>query len=161
MSWTAERVETLEQLWRSGRSASQIAQALGGVTRNAVIGKAHRLGLMGRPSPIRDGQTVERPVRVAAAPRAAVPKPVPRPPAVRAPVEPTPIAPVVELAGDASATILTLTERMCKWPIGDPRDEDFHFCGGANVPGRPYCDHHARRAYQVPTRRGDEERKAG
>jgi GcrA cell cycle regulator len=159
MSWTAERVELLEQLWRSGRSASQIAQALGGVTRNAVIGKAHRLGLMGRPSPIRDGQPVERPVRVAT-PRAAAPKPAPRPPVVRA-VEPAPLPPVAELAGDSSATILTLTERMCKWPIGDPRDEDFHFCGGGTVPGRPYCEHHARRAYQVPTRRGDEERKAG
>lgn len=117
MSWTEERIELLRQLWGQGKSASEIAETLGDVTRNAVIGKAHRLGLSGRPSPIK-----KKPSR--------------------------------------GATILSLTERMCKWPVGDPKHADFHFCGKPAHPGLPYCAEHAAKAYQ-PAKKRDDDRRIG
>ena len=115
--WTDERIERLCELWRQGKSASEIAVLLGDVTRNAVIGKAHRLGLSGRPSPIK-----RRPV--------------------------------------LGATILSLTERMCKWPVGDPKHQDFHFCGKPSHAGLPYCGEHAQVAYQPPKAKREDDRKA-
>lgn len=159
MEWSNERIEQLRSLWQDGLSASQIAASLGGITRNAVIGKAHRLGLTGRPSPIKN-----RPVGIVR------PKP-PRRPRVERPAAPRvaaasashpvhhrlePPQPVVEIDDGPGATILTLTDRICKWPIGDPRHPDFHFCGRASAEGLPYCADHARRAYQPPARRAGE-----
>lgn len=115
MSWTDERIDRLRQLWGQGMSASEIADVLGDITRNAVIGKAHRLGLSGRPSPIK-----KKPVR--------------------------------------GATILSLNERMCKWPVGDPKHADFHFCGKQAQVGLPYCCEHAKIAYQ-PSKKREDERK--
>ncbi|MGH6828372.1 MAG: GcrA family cell cycle regulator [Rhizomicrobium sp.] len=133
MNWSDDRVEQLRTLWTEGLSASQIARAMGGVTRNAVIGKVHRLGLAGRAMPAR----AERPrVSVPKTPRAHVPP-----------------APVIEedpltLEDGNFATVLTISDRMCRWPIGDPAANEFHFCGRAPKPGSPYCDAHARKAYQ-------------
>jgi GcrA cell cycle regulator len=83
MSWTEERIERLKKMWHDGATASQIADELGGVSRNAVIGKAHRLGLEQRPSPVKPGEEkeVKKPAPVAAAPKAAAPKvePAPKP----------------------------------------------------------------------------------
>jgi GcrA cell cycle regulator len=153
MGWTDERVETLKKLWMDGLSASQIAKQLGGVTRNAVIGKVHRLGLSGRAAPSHPSRPAFK------APRAPRPisMPTPRPrvaearpaatatagvPAVRA-------APFVELPG--TATVLTLGAHMCKWPIGDPSSNDFTFCGRrAGDESSPYCVDHARMAYAPP-----------
>jgi GcrA cell cycle regulator len=159
MEWSSERIEHLRALWQDGLSASQIAEQLGGITRNAVIGKAHRLGLTGRPSPIKNrpaGIVRPRlprrpPVEHAAPPRAvAVAAPPPR-------VEPAPPQPVAASVEEGpGASILTLTDRICKWPIGDPRDANFHFCGRASIDNLPYCAEHARRAYQPPTRRAGE-----
>lgn len=118
MSWTDERVELLKSLWGQGMSASDIADTLGDITRNAVIGKAHRLGLSGRPSPIK-----KKPSR--------------------------------------GATILSLTERMCKWPVGDPKHPDFHFCGKPVQAGLPYCAEHAAIAYQPSSKKREEDRKVG
>jgi GcrA cell cycle regulator len=155
MEWNNERIEQLRTLWHDGLSASQIAAVLGGITRNAVIGKAHRLGLTGRPSPIKAGSVGSSRPRVRR-PRVERPS-VPRPPLAAAPVrrfEPVQVEPVEEVPG---ATILTLTDRLCKWPIGDPRAADFHFCGRASIDGLPYCNEHARRAYQAPARRERDE----
>ena len=146
MSWTDERVEMLKKLWLEGHSASQIAKQLGGVTRNAVIGKVHRLGLSGRATP-------SRPARPAfKAPRPARPL-VSSPLLHRRVVErhPTPAqaprpAPYVEEPG--TATVLTLGAHMCKWPIGDPATDAFTFCGRRAGDGVPYCVEHARLAYQ-------------
>ena len=143
MGWTEERVNTLRKLWTEGLSASQIAKQLGGVTRNAVIGKVHRLGLAGRATPSRPAK---RPVR-AARPRIVSPTaPRLRP----APGLPPVIVPQLEpLRGEdgRTATVLSLNERMCKFPIGDPNDADFAFCGRDACSG-PYCQDHARLAYQ-------------
>jgi GcrA cell cycle regulator len=151
MPWTDERVELLKKLWQDGLSASQIAAELGGVTRNAVIGKVHRLGLSGRGQPT---SSIKRQRRAHG-------------PSVRR-VRQTVTIGNLALQTDAYAeavfrprrdvvvpiakrlTIYALTEQTCKWPIGDPGDEDFHFCGNDSLEGAPYCEYHAGVAYQVP-----------
>jgi len=137
MGWTEERVSILRDLWGNGKSASQIAEILGGFSRNAVIGKAHRLGLSVSKAP-KPKAVVEPVVK-------AEPKPKPR-------IEQPRAAPLVE----GGATILNLTERMCRWPIGDPRDPGFRFCGSLALPGLPYCSDHAAVAYQQPKPRREE-----
>jgi GcrA cell cycle regulator len=157
MGWTDERVDTLKRLWLDGLSASQIAKQLGGVTRNAVIGKVHRLGLSGRAAPSQPARTAfkaPRPARpattaVPAARRAApVVEAIPEPPPATAVATPptTTVAERVEERG--VATVLTLGARMCKWPIGDPSTDEFTFCGRRSAEEGPYCAEHARVAYQ-------------
>ena len=144
MGWTDERVEMLKKLWLDGHSASQIAKQLGEVTRNAVIGKVHRLGLSGRATPSQPTRPVFKTPRP---PRPAVSSP----PVQRRPVEvrpaPTP-PPVVYVEERGTATVLTLGAHMCKWPIGDPATDDFTFCGRRASNEGPYCVEHARVAYQ-------------
>ena len=147
MGWTDDRVETLKKLWLDGLSASQIAKQLGGVTRNAVIGKVHRLGLSGRAAPSHPS----RPAFKAPRPPRPMSTPVARPRSLepRAHHLPAPRpAPFVELPG--TATVLTLGRHMCKWPIGDPASDDFTFCGRRASDEGPYCIDHARVAYQPP-----------
>src|ERR1700761_2322109 len=144
MGWTDERVEALKKLWLEGLSASQIAKQLGGVTRNAVIGKVHRLGLSGRGTP----SPPSPPVYPAQRPRAAARTPVATP-APRRAAEPVlrsaAPAPIPDLPG--TATVLTLGAHMCKWPIGDPSQDNFTFCGRGAGDG-PYCHEHSQVAYQ-------------
>lgn len=157
MAWTEERVETLKKLWADGLSASQIAKHLGGVTRNAVIGKVHRLGLSGRAAPSRPARhpaakPAPRPRAQPAVPASTVKaKPAAAPqPALRpgpAPVE------AKRLASGEYATVLTLKDTMCKWPIGDPADTTFRFCGRRSGPGHAYCEAHAQLAYQPQAKR--------
>jgi GcrA cell cycle regulator len=147
MSWTDERVDQLKSLWTEGLSASQIARALGGVTRNAVIGKVHRLGLAGRAAPSR----IERP-RLPSAPRLNVRLHAPEPVVVEE-------DPIVMEDGNF-ATVLTINNAMCRWPIGDPSENEFHFCGRKPKTGSPYCEAHARKAYQPQQMRRDKSRMA-
>jgi GcrA cell cycle regulator len=152
MGWTDERVELLKKLWADGLSASQIAKQLGGVTRNAVIGKVHRLGLSGRAAPSQPARPAFKAPR---APRAAVAAPA-APRRIEAPA-PVPVAamptpPVVYKEEPGSATVLTLGAHMCKWPIGDPASDSFSFCGRRSSDG-PYCSDHARVAYQPQQKR--------
>jgi GcrA cell cycle regulator len=162
MAWNDERVELLKKLWAEGLSASQIAARLGGVTRNAVIGKVHRLGLSGRattsrisnprPRKMHTGRTNRGPSLLFGTRGNAALKPV-----YETDYEPEPEpAKLQELVIPPAerASILTLKECMCKWPIGHPGEEDFHFCGRKSASGLPYCEHHARMAYQpLPARR--------
>jgi GcrA cell cycle regulator len=145
MGWTDERVELLKKLWMDGLSASQIAKQLGGVTRNAVIGKVHRLGLSGRAAPSQPARPVFK------APRAPRPVTAPAPRRMEAhaqsPSAQLP-APTYYVEEPGSATVLTLGAHMCKWPIGDPSTEEFTFCGRRSEQDGPYCVEHARLAYQ-------------
>ncbi len=168
MGWNDERVEQLKKLWGEGLSASQIASRLGGVTRNAVIGKVHRLGLSGRATTSRLKSHRPRPRAAAAAAAAKRMGNKSRfgqvgNPALRALYQPDaePYVPAVEelvIPMAERKTIQTLTECHCRWPIGDPQLPDFHFCGKTKVAGLPYCEFHARRAFQPPqARRRDRE----
>ncbi len=185
MSWTDERVELLKKMWGEGQSASQIAKELGGVTRNAVIGKVHRLGLSNRTGGAPGPAKSEAKDKSAAAPTSAEPAaeasaesdpetPVPASPARRAiipagqPLPPQPSA--NEISPEALASVreiekkakkislMELTERTCKWPIGDPATEDFWFCGLAVQPGKPYCEAHVGVAFQPMSARRDRRR---
>ena len=195
MSWTDERVETLKKMWGEGQSASQIAKELGGVTRNAVIGKVHRLGLSNRVGTSEEPEATAPPPRVEPkpeAPRAEAPRaePTPRPaerpqPAAPAtnvlpipmrkaiipagqPLPPQPsaneispevLASVREVEKHAKKiSLMELTERTCKWPIGDPATEDFWFCGLPSVAGKPYCEAHVGVAFQPMSARRDRRR---
>ncbi|MCR6645741.1 MAG: GcrA family cell cycle regulator [Terricaulis sp.] len=144
MNWTEERVATLRKLWAEGLSASQIAKQLGGVTRNAVIGKVHRLGLAGRATPSRPAKRPVRPAR----PRVVSPTAPRLRPAVTAPTVAMPELEPVRFEDGNTASVLTLNESMCKFPIGDPGDVNFAFCGRGSWGGHPYCQDHARLAYQ-------------
>ncbi len=148
MAWTDDRVELLKTLWAEGLSAAQIANKMGGVTRNAVIGKVHRLGLSGRATPAKPqrGCTPSQERREASAPKA-------RRPEVKSVIpEPEFIAPLVLDTGDRT-TVTTIKNNMCKWPLGDPAREDFHFCGQSTLSGKSYCAYHAHLAFQPPQRR--------
>ena len=183
MSWTDERIDRLKKMWSEGATASQIADELGGVSRNAVIGKAHRLGLEQRPSPVKPGD--EKEVKRAAAPAATAAPASPQPAAPQrltpqelqyrsigpggfvrqgpgdqqAPIPPAPprrlvpAKPSPEVADKTS--LLDLNDRICKWPMGHPGEPDFHFCGEPANPGFPYCVAHCGVAYQAQLPRRD------
>jgi GcrA cell cycle regulator len=159
MSWTDERIALLKKMWKDGKSAAEIAKALAkGVTRNAVIGKAHRMGLSGRPSPIK--KPVVAPKKEAPKKEVKVPPKKPVVPVVTG-VKHNPllreVAPPRQMAKevfpeDGGVALIDLTERMCKWPFGDPREDDFTFCGRPIRTGTPYCPDHAAQAYQSSSR---------
>jgi GcrA cell cycle regulator len=159
MSWTDERVETLKKLWADGLSASQIAAELGGITRNAVIGKVHRLGLSGRakspssaaPRP-RKPRAASHMLRVS---RSSMRGNTALAHAYELDLEPElePIDNVIPLGQRRS--LLELTEETCRWPIGDPGTADFFFCGGPAITSLPYCAYHSRVAYQPANVRRD------
>lgn len=145
--WTDERVATLRKLWLDGLSAREVAGQLGGgLTRNAVIGKVHRLGLSGaggdQPQPRR--ARPKRPARPARA-RLAHPRPLPPGPAAPRVVIP---APEVPEGPGLVASVLGLNSHVCRWPIGDPKAADFSFCGRRTEGEGPYCAGHHHRAHQ-------------
>ncbi|HFC04341.1 MAG TPA: GcrA cell cycle regulator [Rhizobiales bacterium] len=159
-TWPDERVEILKQLWTDGLSASQIAAKLGdGITRNAVIGKVHRLGLSGRGSPARVARPRTRRPRQPSAPKrmptngnaALKAKPSAAPVRRREPA-PEPIR-LVDIPEGERIGILSLTEKTCRWPLGDPGSDEFCFCGQLPQDGTPYCDYHASVAYQPANER--------
>jgi len=130
MSWTDEKIEQLKELWDQGLSTAEIGRELG-VSKNAVVGKSHRLGLKPRPSPI-SGKAPEK-----------APKPKPKPKVK----ESSRINDVIDLG-----------PQMCRWPFGDPGDDDFHFCGKTSVQGKPYCEEHCASAYVTKSSSRDRDR---
>ncbi|AOL22942.1 GcrA cell cycle regulator [Erythrobacter litoralis] len=223
MSWTDERIAMLKKMWEGGATASQIAEELGGVSRNAVIGKAHRLGLKSRPSPVKANDKKKPAAKKPAAKAAPAKKDAaPAKPAAKAETKPAasaepaaqgsgkpassaasqqadagPKAAPVQMdqqnlpkivsvgpggflrqgPGDQQAPIppapprrlvpakpspeiadktslLDLSDKVCRWPMGHPGEPDFHFCGQQVNPGFPYCVEHCGRAYQAQLPRG-------
>ncbi|MGH6877479.1 MAG: GcrA family cell cycle regulator [Rhizomicrobium sp.] len=146
MSWTNDRIEQLKSLWTEGLSASHIAKVMGGISRNAVIGKVHRLGLAGRVCAPRGERT-----RIPSAARHSMRVHIPPI------IEEDPIV----LDDGSFATVLTINDRMCRWPIGDPSENEFHFCGRGPKSGSPYCEAHSRKAYQPQQLRPEKRRAAG
>jgi GcrA cell cycle regulator len=183
MGWNDERVELLKKLWNEGLSASQIAGRLGGVTRNAVIGKVHRLGLSGRVTPTRtlgtrrprtrdaSQQLQQQQQRRVVRPRPMIAAGASGAAAQRAPwqwepsIQPEGMPEAAEeifIPLEDRKSVLQLKEGDCRWPIGDPQHADFHFCGHGKHESLPYCEFHARKAYQPPqSMRRREHRDAG
>ncbi len=172
MGWTEERVSILKKLWMEGLSAAQIAVELGeGVTRNAVIGKVHRLKLSGRAKPANSTQRARSASRTARSTSARGGSGgVKRRTGLSTPVSgANALSPAISeqedirLAARQEAELfippekriglLALTEKTCKWPIGDPLLEDFHFCGHDSEDNAPYCKFHAKRAYHTLDRK--------
>lgn len=173
MAWTDERVEVLRTMWLGGSSASQIAAQLGDVTRNAVIGKVHRLGLSGRGKPTSTatprarkprattGAATARPRRTTTTARsspisvgATALKPsedqlvaLDQTPAARGKAD------LVLVGESPQLSIQELQENTCRWPVGDPLKDDFHFCGRGALDGQPYCEFHCGVAFQAPNER--------
>ena len=187
MSWTDDRVELLKTMWGAGKSASQIAKELGGVTRNAVIGKVHRLGLSNRATPAKaakektqpkeqakarqptgggrsgaaqeagaTSRTADRPVNVPLRkPIITAGKPLPPQPS-NSEISQEALANVAQIEKKAKKLhLMQLTERTCKWPIGDPATEDFWFCGLTVQQSKPYCEAHNSVAFQPMSARRD------
>lgn len=160
MSWSDERIDRLKKLWMDGLSASQIASDLGGVTRNAVIGKVHRLGLSGRAKS--NAATMVRSrkaARVARGGTVAAAIPVARGNLALATVVEAvaesrlkPQAEVV-IAISRRISIMEIREGLCRWPLGDPLQAEFAFCGADCSSGKVYCTQHARVAFQPPSER--------
>ena len=161
MAWTDERIAQLKAGWEGGMTASQIAEALGeGVSRNAVIGKAHRLGLESRPSPVKGGDdAAAAPAPAKATATVAVPIVAHAP--MAAPVAKAPAAAKkpTRTGKSARTTLLDLNEKICKWPIGHPGETDFHFCGKPSQASFPYCTEHCLIAYQAQLPRRDRDRR--
>ncbi len=169
MNWTDERVEKLKKLWSEGLSASQIAAQLGGVSRNAVIGKVHRLSLPGRAKAGGSAAAAPRTKRTTAPPRApnyaskVATRTVARVQGATLLKEEVEVDLVAEQEYVPAANVVVpmsrrlvltqLTERTCKWPVGDPMKDDFHFCGNDCAENGPYCTFHARMAYQPSAER--------
>jgi GcrA cell cycle regulator len=159
-TWTDDRVELLKKLWADGLSASQIAGELGGITRNAVIGKVHRLGLSGRAKAPSSSVPRQRKPRAPSMFRA--PRPMMRGNTALAQMpsydyDPEPEPELIEniIPIGQRCTLLELDQEKCHWPIGDPGQPDFFFCGGKTNAGTPYCGYHGRVAYQPPAARRD------
>ena len=162
MSWTNERTELLKQLWADGVSAGQIAIRLRDVSRNAVIGKARRLGLAGRATTSRI-RTARPRSKIALLP-AHSPKaqaqqsrfgnlPLKKALATGTVVRLPPILPELFPGPDSPVGIGQLKDCMCAWPIGDPTKKDFRFCGRPRTLVTPYCEHHAAVAYNPSVRK--------
>jgi GcrA cell cycle regulator len=152
MTWTDERVELLRGLWAEGASASAIAARLGSTTRNAVMGKVHRLGLPGRASERRRLSAPRKPAaprpstpRLAAAPKVLA---LPAPAAAPKPCQPSERPTQDDAAPQEAVTVSSLTEAMCRWPHGDPKTDAFRFCGQLKLETGPYCGRHANIAYR-------------
>ncbi len=149
MEWTDDRIDLLKQLWGQGLTASQIAERLGGVSRNAVIGKAHRLGLSSRPSPIRGGVGTgpRAPRKRSATPaRPVLPAATAGTMSGAAPAAPQPVR--EPAPKPAPRRVASGGTKSCMWPVGDPKEQNFHFCEAPAEPGRPYCAAHCSQAYQ-------------
>src|SRR5690242_15441938 len=151
MTWSDERVEQLKKLWESGLSASQIAAELGNVTRTAVIGKVHRLGLSGRAKAPSTAAPPPRKARPPQMGRVSRPRSRGNPALAQAfevEVEADPIAYDNVVPMSQRLTLLQLNEATCHWPVGDPSSPEFFFCGGPALASLPYCAYHSRVAYQ-------------
>ena len=192
MAWNDERVAILKKMWLEGNSASEIAKELGNITRNAVIGKVHRLGLSNRDTNVSksgsSSKTITKSVKRGRPPKANTEtKKRGRPQKLK---EPKNLREIIddkdqsinslanaknsndsnlEIVSDLTEetlkkllnvemkskkiSLMELTERTCKWPIGDPATDTFWFCGHESEPGKPYCKTHISIAFQPITQR--------
>ncbi|MDR3425368.1 MAG: GcrA family cell cycle regulator [Alphaproteobacteria bacterium] len=166
MTWTEQKIQTLKEMW-GNHSASEIAEHIGGLTRNAVIGKAHRLKLsvqkavgdtpgtgLQRANGIGAIKTQRKRVMMRQMP--VVPTTASASPMRVIPTAKDIFRSLEGIGGGLRSEGIAVTkagERHCRWPVGDPRSPDFRFCGCPAHDGLPYCVDHARVAYQNVSKR--------
>lgn len=155
MAWTDEMVDDLRKMWKEGLTTGEIGRRLN-VSKNSIVGKVHRLGLSGRPSPIKKKDETEE------SPKAAAPKTAPtKEKEVAAPKAETKVEAKEPATPKFSprershkvnhnVSLSELDNHTCRWPLGDPKDEGFHFCGKKVKVGQTYCEEHAAIAYVKP-----------
>lgn len=131
MTWTPEKIKSLKKLWQKGKSTVEIGKALG-ISKNAVVGKVHRLELAARPSPIKSAGAVKK-TTAKTADKASGKSGVKSQSKTK--------------VKNDKVTLMDLKLTSCRWPIGDPKDADFHFCGKPAQTGKPYCPEHCKLAY--------------
>ncbi len=176
MAWTEQMVEDLKKMWKEGLTTGEIGRRLN-VSKNSIVGKVHRLGLSGRPSPIKrkDSSDNSKPAKTPVtatkpaekAAKAPAPKPIKeQPPKEKAPKIETPVqikeaeikyTPAIKAettpCDPENMSLTDLDNHTCRWPLGDPKDENFHFCGKKVRIGQTYCDEHAAVAYVKPNKK--------
>ncbi len=164
MAWTDQMVEDLKRMWKEGLTTGEIGKRLN-VSKNSIVGKVHRLGLSGRPPPIKKKETTPapskpatpKPTKVVKEEKITAPKPAPVEKKKEEPIKEiftkniTPPTSPVKNTGNLSLT--DLDNHTCRWPIGDPKDDNFHFCGKKVRIGQTYCEEHAAVAYVKPTKK--------
>ncbi len=146
MDWTQERITELTRFWNDGLSTAEIGKLLG-ITKNAVVGKAHRLRLASRPSPIR--RMAARPLtpRVPREPRVTTMPALPQTAAMGATRSMMPAPQPAPVKARIETPVLQLSNQRCMWPVGHPGEAEFHFCGERSLVGKPYCATHCAVAY--------------
>ena len=151
MAWTSEMVKELEKMWQNGLTTNEIAKHLG-VSKNSVVGKVHRLSLIARPSPIKKKEEEAQLPLV---------QPVKKPHQKQkdesakevCPQESTPVLTEKPVTTKGCIKLSELNSHTCRWPIGDPKDDHFCFCGNKVRAGQTYCDEHAAIAYVKPVKK--------
>lgn len=161
MAWTDDMIDKLTKLWQKGLTTNEIAKELG-VSKNSIVGKVHRLNLTSRPSPIKkkddeseitatsapvEPEVQEKPIKSS---KKALKEPEIKEPSEALPKEPT--SPVVQ-KNKRGIKLSELDSHTCRWPIGDPKDDNFCFCGAKVRTGQTYCDEHAAIAYVKPNKK--------
>ena len=151
MAWTPDLIKELKRLWNKGLTTVEIGNRIG-MSKNAVVGKAHRLGLEGRPSPIKRDKkketvTVRATKKVTPAPKEEVTQSSILPPEPVFEVEPIVEQVLPKKKKHKGVQLVDLKPNSCRWPEGDPKDPDFCFCGQECVPGKIYCEEHCAIAY--------------
>lgn len=146
MAWTEKMVEDLRQMWLEGLTANEIAKKLG-VSKNSIVGKVHRLCLTARPSPIKKKDEEIQEIVVAEKNEQSVEV------AETAEIVTSEISEVKDNPATLGIKLVNLDSHTCRWPLGDPRDEDFGFCGKKVRAGQTYCDEHSAMAYVKAVKR--------
>ena len=151
MAWTPDLIKELKRLWNKGLTTVEIGNRIG-MSKNAVVGKAHRLGLEGRPSPIKRDKKKEHVTRVTVKKTPVAPKQKAVESSILPPEPVFEAEPIVETIvpkkrKHKGVQLVDLKPNSCRWPEGDPKDPDFCFCGQECAPGKIYCEEHCAVAY--------------
>lgn len=146
MSWTPELIKELKKLWKKGLTTGEIGRVIG-MSKNAVVGKAHRLGLESRPSPIKREEAPKKEKASRVIKKVTKPAPKKEQPAAVETAEPVKAVKKTKSGKNKGVKLVDLKPTSCRWPEGDPKDPDFHFCGKEAVPGKSYCEEHCAVAY--------------
>ena len=159
MAWTTEMIEGLKKMWKKGLTTNEIAKELG-VSKNSIVGKVHRLTLTSRPSPIKKKDGEDDDLFVQLTPEENVPQPkeevqieLEKEQQTAQEIQTKPLPVETELKKRKCIKLSELDSHTCRWPIGDPKDDRFCFCGNKVRAGQTYCDEHAAIAYVKPAKK--------